>query len=109
MNKEFWIYGFVFLAAMSLNAQGIQPVSSENVGGGVPSGSVPFVEILRQAEAGDTHAQFSVADAYLFTVVNWGGHVGIALEPWPRLQAFMSRVAARDSVQQAMRAEGLVQ
>ncbi|SFI29874.1 glutathione S-transferase [Bosea sp. OK403] len=52
---------------------------------------------------------FSVADAYLFTVVNWGGHVGLALEPWPRLQAFMSRVATRDSVRQAMRAEGLVQ
>jgi glutathione S-transferase len=52
---------------------------------------------------------FSVADAYLFTVVNWGGHVGLALEPWPRLQAFMSRVAARNSVQQAMRAEGLIQ
>lgn len=52
--------------------------------------------------------EFSVADGYLFAVTNWTGHRDIALDPWPRLQAFMARVGGRDSVRQAMQAEGLV-
>jgi len=51
---------------------------------------------------------FSVADGYLFTVANWGGHVGFPLERWPKVQALMARVAARPSVQAAMQAESLV-
>lgn len=53
---------------------------------------------------GDT---FSVADAYLFTVVNWSFPTGIALDSWPNLAAYHQRVAARDSVQAALKAEGL--
>ena len=54
---------------------------------------------------GDT---FTVADAYLFTVSNWGKYVGIELTPWPKLMAFMQRVSARPAVQKAMKAEGLI-
>lgn len=53
--------------------------------------------------------RFSVADGYLFTITNWAGHVGFPLDPWPKLQAFMAKMATRASVQQAMRAEGLIQ
>ena len=52
--------------------------------------------------------QFSVADAYLFTVTNWAAPVQFDLSPWPQLQAFQRRVAARPLVQQAMREEGLI-
>jgi glutathione S-transferase len=52
--------------------------------------------------------QFSVADGYLFTVLNWTRGVGIDLKRWPALAAFQERVAARPAVQAAMRAEGLV-
>jgi len=52
--------------------------------------------------------QFSVADAYLFTVLNWTGHVKIDLAPWPTVQAYMGRVAARPAVRAAMVAEGLI-
>lgn len=51
---------------------------------------------------------FSVADAYLFTVLNWSQWVGIALAQWPALAAFHARVAARPAVQEALRAEGLL-
>jgi glutathione S-transferase len=53
---------------------------------------------------GDT---FTVADAYLFTVVNWVNFLNIDLTPWPVLKDFQARVAARPKVQEAMEAEGL--
>jgi glutathione S-transferase len=52
--------------------------------------------------------QFSVADAYLFTILNWCAPVGLSLSDWPELQQFHARVAARPAVQQAMQAEGLL-
>jgi len=52
--------------------------------------------------------QFTVADAYLFTVVRWSQFVGIDLTRWPVLAAYQTRVAARPKVQEALLAEGLV-
>lgn len=52
--------------------------------------------------------KFSVADAYLFTVVRWSNFAGLDLSPFPRLNEYMARVAARPKVQAAMRAEGLL-
>ena len=51
---------------------------------------------------------FSVADAYLFTVINWSRIHKIDMAKWPNIQAFMVRVAARPKVQAAMQAEGLL-
>jgi glutathione S-transferase len=51
---------------------------------------------------------FTVADAYGFTIVNWSNFVGIDLEPYPHLSAFMARVAARPKVREALAAEQLV-
>jgi len=51
--------------------------------------------------------KFTIADAYLFTVVNWTNFHGIDISPFPNLQAFQARVASRPSVQQALEAEGL--
>jgi glutathione S-transferase len=53
-------------------------------------------------------SQFSVADAYLFTVASWAQVVRLDMSPWPVLQAFQQRIAARPAVQQAMRDEGLL-
>jgi glutathione S-transferase len=52
--------------------------------------------------------QFTVADAYLFTVTNWARHVGLDLSGFPALQAFQKRVGERPAVHEAMKAEGLV-
>lgn len=51
--------------------------------------------------------QFSVADAYLFTVLGWCRFVGIELQRWPDLAAFAGRVATRPAVREALQAEGL--
>lgn len=51
--------------------------------------------------------QFTVADAYLFTVLNWTNFVGYDTAKWPVLQAFMARVASRPAVQATLKTEGL--
>jgi len=49
--------------------------------------------------------QFTVADAYLFTVTSWAGYVKLDLSAFPNVVAFQERVAARPSVQAARAAE----
>lgn len=53
---------------------------------------------------GDT---FTIADAYLYTVINWAYFLNIGLDKWPALKEFHARVAARPKVQEALEAEGL--
>ena len=55
---------------------------------------------------GDT---FTIADAYCFVVVRWSSRVNIDLAQWPNLKAYIDRIAARPKVQEAMKAEGLIQ
>lgn len=52
--------------------------------------------------------EFSPADAYLFVVSSWAVPTGIGLAKWPKLAAFVERVAARPKVREAMKAEGLI-
>jgi glutathione S-transferase len=52
--------------------------------------------------------QFSVADAYAFTVLNWASMLDVDLKPYPNIRAFMERIASRPKVKEAMRAEGLL-
>ena len=54
-----------------------------------------------------TGENFTVADAYLFTVMNWTNFLSVDLAPWPALKEFQARVAARPKVQEALAAEGL--
>lgn len=51
---------------------------------------------------------FSVADAYLFTVLGWGKWVGIDLARWPTLAAYSAGIAGREAVRAALAAEKLV-
>lgn len=53
--------------------------------------------------------KFSVADAYLFTVLRWSPRVGIDLSKSANVVAYIDRVAARPKVQEALKAEGLLQ
>jgi glutathione S-transferase len=51
---------------------------------------------------------FSVADAYLFTVTNWASVVGVDIAALANLGAFMARMRERPAVQAALKAEGLL-
>ena len=55
-----------------------------------------------------TGDNFTAADAYLFTVLNWTNMFKIDVSKWPNIKAFIGRVAERPKVQETMKAEGLV-
>ena len=50
-------------------------------------------------------ATFTVADAYLYTVLTWTAHVGPDLKAWPVLADYVARLAARAAIQDAHAAE----
>lgn len=52
--------------------------------------------------------QFTVADAYLFTVTGWAQFVGVDISALGNILAYRERVLARPAVQAAMKAEGLL-
>lgn len=54
-----------------------------------------------------TGDRFTIADAYLFVILGWTGQHKVDLGPWPALQQFQARVAARPAVQATLKAEGL--
>ena len=45
--------------------------------------------------------RFTVADAYLVTVLNWGRFSGIDLAQWPAVAAYMARLQKRPSIAKA--------
>jgi glutathione S-transferase len=51
---------------------------------------------------------FTVADAYLFTVLRWAGYAKIDLGKWPALVAYFELVGRRPKVHEALKAEGLI-
>lgn len=54
-------------------------------------------------------ANFSVADAYLFNMLMWAGRVNLDIGGLKNIVAYKDRVMARPKVQEAMKAEGLLQ
>lgn len=52
-------------------------------------------------------SRFTIADAYLFTVLRWAFAVKLEMSDYKNIAAYMARVAARPAVAAAMAAEGL--
>ena len=51
---------------------------------------------------------FTVADAYLFTVLRWTDYAKMDRGKWPTLAAYFELVGRRPKVQEALKAEGLI-
>jgi|HubBroStandDraft_1064217.scaffolds.fasta_scaffold113539_2 glutathione S-transferase len=51
---------------------------------------------------------FTVADAYLFTILGWAGYVKLDLGQWPNLKRYHGELATRPAVVSALKAEGLI-
>jgi glutathione S-transferase len=79
----------------------------ETVKKGLATRQLPYLE---KALSGREYLMdhFTVADGYLFSVLNWTKLHNIDLSAYPNISAFMKRVAARPAVQEAMKAEGLL-
>ncbi|HET9904007.1 MAG TPA: glutathione transferase GstA [Xanthobacteraceae bacterium] len=80
-----------------------KPIARENL-----AGRCDFIErhlAGRQYLVGEA---FTAADAYLFTVLRWSALQHIDLSRWPNISAYMTRIAARPKVKEAMQAEGLL-
>lgn len=54
-----------------------------------------------------TGPDFTIADAYLYVVLNWTHFLKVDIGPWPELGAFLSRIARRGTVHEAKKAEHL--
>ena len=50
-------------------------------------------------------ADFTVADAYLYTMLTWAPAAGLDVAKWPTVKAYQERVAARPAVKAAHAAE----
>ena len=55
-----------------------------------------------------TGSSFTIADAYLFTILSWAPMLKVDLSPYPALTQFQARVAARPAVRRVLIDEGLV-
>jgi len=51
---------------------------------------------------------FTVADAYLFTVLSWAPHLNLDLAAWPALGDYVKRIGSRPAVLKALQEEGLI-
>jgi len=49
--------------------------------------------------------QFTIADAYLFTVLGWGTEVGLDIARWPGLESYRAHIALRPHVVAALESE----
>jgi glutathione S-transferase len=66
-----------------------------------------YIEQQLAGKAYLTGDQFTIADAYLFTVTSWARLVKLDLSEFGNLMAFQKRVAERPAARAAMAAEGL--
>lgn len=67
-----------------------------------------WVSSQLQGRAYLTGKDFTVADAYLFTVARWSQFVALDLTDLEPLQAYLARIAERPAVREAMQSEGLL-
>ncbi len=51
---------------------------------------------------------FTIVDAYMFTVVGWTKYLNMDISKWSNISAFMDRVYKRPAVQKAMKNEGIL-
>ena len=69
-----------------------------------------FVFISEKLGTNDflTGKTFTIADAYLFTCMNWAKYVGLDYSNYSNITNFMKRVSERPAVMRAMKEEGML-
>jgi len=72
------------------------------------AGRLDYIEPILAKQPYLTGDAFTIADAYLFTIVNWHPFLKTDISKWPALVAFQKRVAARPKVHETLKAEHLI-
>ena len=67
-----------------------------------------FIESILAKQAFFAGDEFTIADAYLFTILSWSKHLKVDLSRWTAITSYLERIAARPKVQDALRAEHLL-
>lgn len=83
------------------------PQSVQSVQRGKIGERMTYVQEVLSDRAFLMGATFTVADAYLFVMLQWCDKFGIDLSMWPILDDYEERIEHRPAVQAAMAAEGI--
>ncbi|HYW33554.1 MAG TPA: glutathione transferase GstA [Candidatus Bathyarchaeia archaeon] len=83
------------------------PKASEEWKGVVRENMSARFDFLSNALKGKDYlmGSFTVADAYLYTILSWTGYAKMDLAKWPVLKAYFDRVGARPAVRATLEAE----
>jgi len=83
------------------------PKASEEWKGVVRENMSARFDFLSNALKGKDYLMggFTVADAYLYTILSWTGYAKMDLAKWPVLKAYFDRVGARPAVRATLEAE----
>lgn len=66
----------------------------------------PLIESILAKNTFITGESFTVADAYLYTIMRWTKTLNVDISSYPHILRFMETVGSRPSVQEALAAEG---
>lgn len=69
--------------------------------------AAPRLDVLQRHLADREYLldRFSVADAYLATVLNWSAYCSVDLAPWPAVDAYLKRMRQRPAMARALAEE----
>jgi glutathione S-transferase len=93
--------GFSPLFNPTLPAEQVEQVKKKLMG------RLAFVETELGKHEYLNGGSFTIADAYLYTILRWSKKFDMSFDGHPNITAFMARMDGRDAVKQALQEEGL--
>jgi glutathione S-transferase len=82
------------------------PAAAQDIARAALAKRIGFAAAKLQHSTYLTGEDFTIADGYLFTVLQWARPMKVDLSPFPSIAAYLERIAARPAVQAALEAEG---
>ena len=108
-DAHYWMLAWLNFISTELHKSVFRPLMHPETGEGEGARlRMPKVfEVLSAHLATREHLEggFSVADAYLLSILNWCEHAGVAIAEWPVLRSYRGRLRARPSIAAAMAEE----
>jgi glutathione S-transferase len=106
IHKPFSLLSERSLSERSIGERALPAAAAERQRGNIGKRLLYLQDVLND-RAFVMGERFTVADAYLFVMLQWCGPHGIDLALYPTLDDYEARIAQRKAVQAALSAEGL--